>query len=172
MVGFEDIEAAYRELDENLLSSGKLTCWNTEKGFFGSSSATEVFDFFNKVGLSRFKNFVDIGSGDGRVVAVASLFTNATGIEHDKELHHSALHITSKLGIRAKLFNSDFMEHDLSGYDFVFINPDKHFSKIEHKLLRELSGVLAVYNSIFLPRFLRHNQRHWAGQTPVTVYTR
>jgi tRNA1(Val) A37 N6-methylase TrmN6 len=131
-----------------------------------------VFELFKKIELCKFKNFIDLGSGDGRVVLIASLFTSAAGIEYDAELHRKAVEIREKLKIKANLIRGDFMHHDLSKYDIIFINPDKPFNKgLERKLQSELKGILLVYNMVFSPDSMKKGRTYWLEQTPATVYT-
>ena len=40
----------------------------------GPSGTQDIYDFFVKIKLERYKNFIDLGSGDGKVVLIASLF--------------------------------------------------------------------------------------------------
>ena len=116
---------------------------------------------------------IDLGSGDGKVVLIASLFTKATGIEYDKELVKKSAEIRDKLGLKCDFIRGDFLKHDLSKYDVIFINPDKGFHKgTEDKLLKELKGKLIVYNFVFAPRFLKKGKTYWLEQVPVTVYTK
>ena len=170
---FNLIKQEYDNFYKSLLRQGKVPVRDTEKGIWGTAIADNVFNFFKKIRLSKYKKFIDLGSGDGKVVLIASLFTDATGIEFDKELHKKALEIKNKLKLRAKFIKGDYLKVDLSKYDIIFINPDKGFHKgVEDKLLKELKGKLFVYNNIFLPRFLKKGKSYWFDETPVISYTR
>ena len=71
------------------------------KHFWNASIAGEVYEAFKKIKLNKFKNFLDIGSGDGKVVMIASLFCkNAEGIEIDKSLHNKSVQIKNKFKIK------------------------------------------------------------------------
>lgn len=83
---FNRIKARYDALDREGLRHGKLPMHSTEFGFWGTTNLNDAYDFFSRIHLERFKRFVDLGCGDGRVVAVASLFTDAVGIEGNREL--------------------------------------------------------------------------------------
>ena len=167
---YKDIEKEYWKFEQELLRKG-IAFKETEKGIWGSVSCDEILEIFKKINLNKYKNFLDLGSGDGRVVLIASLFTKATGIEYDRELHEKAEEIKKKLGINAELINGDYMDYDLGKYDIIFINPDKNFKEIEGKLMKEFRGVLVVYNNIFLPRFLKKKRVLWVEQKPVYVYS-
>lgn len=170
---FELIKEEYDNFYKSLLKQGKMPVRDTEVGIWGISVADNVYNLFKKIKLSKYKNFLDLGSGDGKVVLIASLFTKATGIEFDKELVDKSLEIRNKLKLKADFIQDDFLKHDWSKYDIIFINPDKGFHKgTEDKLLKELKGKLFVYNFVFEPRFLKKGKKYWFEQTPVTVYTR
>jgi protein-L-isoaspartate O-methyltransferase len=170
---FIKIKEEYDNFYKSLLKHGKMPVRDTEVGIWGISAADNVFNFFKKIKLNKYKNFLDLGSGDGKVVLIASLFTKATGIEYDKELHDKAVEIREKLNLSANLIQGDFLDYDWSKYDIIFINPDKGFHKgTEDKLLKELNGKLFVYNFVFEPRFLKKGKKYWFNETPVTVYTK
>jgi SAM-dependent methyltransferase len=170
---FQKIKKEYDDFYKSLLKQGKMPVRDTEVGIWGISEADNIFNFFKKIKLQKYKNFLDLGSGDGKVVLIASLFTNATGIEFDKELHDKAFEIREKLELKCNLIQGDFLNYDWSKYDLIFINPDKGFHKgTEDKLLKELKGKLYVYNFVFEPRFLKKGKKYWFNETPVTVYTR
>lgn len=69
---------------------------------------------------------LDLGSGDGRVVFLASLLgAHATGIEYDRALHRIAVDARGRLeGLidpeRADLRRGDFFKVDYSGYDVLY----------------------------------------------------
>jgi len=107
------------------------------------------------------------------VVLIASLFTNATGIEFDKKLVNVGEKIRDELKLKATFIQGDFLKEDVSKYDFIFINPDKGFeNKLEEKLLKEMNpkAKLVVYNNIFLPRFLKKGKTYWFEGIPAIVY--
>jgi protein-L-isoaspartate O-methyltransferase len=170
---FSLIDAAYRAFDKEFRKKHHHAVRDTEKGIWGASSCGVVFALFKKLKLDGKRKFLDIGCGDGRVVAVASLFTDAVGIEIDAELVKEGNSIINKIDLAAKLVCADFFKHDFSQYDVLFINPDTGFyNGLEDKLIKEMSKdvVLLVYNNIFLPRFLKRGKTHWIEQVPVTEF--
>ncbi len=169
---FERIKDAYDDFYKEILKTGQLPMRDTEVGFWGTAACDDIFELFKKAGLHNYRNFIDLGSGDGKVVMIASLFTKASGVEFDRELHDKAEEIRAKLGIDAELICGDFLKMDISGYDLVFINPDKAFHKgVEKKLREELKGTLIVYNMVYQPSGMSKGRTFWMGQTPATVYT-
>ncbi|HZX45576.1 MAG TPA: methyltransferase domain-containing protein [Candidatus Nanoarchaeia archaeon] len=172
---FTQIKAAYDDYYKELLRNGKLPLRSTELGFWNAAITGEVFEAFRKLKLSKKSSFIDLGSGDGKVTLLASLFcSRAEGIEIDDELHHKALEIKDKLGISNVVFHhDDFNEHSIEGYDIVFINPDKPLQRgLEKKLLNELSGKLILFGHHFHPSNLVKEKEVVVDNTLVAVYNR
>jgi protein-L-isoaspartate O-methyltransferase len=168
---FDQIKKRYEEFHRELLKSGKLTFRETEKGYWGISVLDDVFKLFNKIELHKYKNLIDIGSGDGRVALIASLFTNATGIEFDKELHDCAIKLMNDLNLKTALLNKDFLEENLSKYDIIYTFPDKPIPRdIEQKLLKELKGKLIVYGPHFHPEQLNKQETLEINGTKICIY--
>ena len=134
---FSLIKNEYEKFSKELLRKGVPGYRETEKGIYGTMPCDDIIEIFKKINLSKYKNFLDAGSGDGRVVLIASLFTKATGIEIDKELHDEAVRIRNKLKLNAGLVNDDYFNHDFKKFDLIFVNPDKGFHLgLEDKLLK------------------------------------
>ena len=172
---FNQIKQEYDTFYKNLLRRGRLPMWSTEKGFWNASAADEVYDAFKKLKLNRFKNFLDIGSGDGKIVMIASLFCkNAEGIEIDDILHYKAVEIQTKLGLKnVKLHNKDFFEHNLVAYDILFLSPDAPLERgLEKKIMAEMKGKLIHYGHHFHPRFLKREESFFVNGNLVSVYTK
>ena len=173
---FREIQEKYNDFYQGFYAKGKGTVVDTEKGIWGPAGTQDVYDFFVKIGLQKFKNFFDLGSGDGKVVLIASLFgVDAVGMEFDKKLNDVGIKIRDKLKLKAELIQGDFLKHDLSKYDFIFVNPDQGFEKgLEEKLIKEMNpkARLFVYNNIFLPRFLKKGKTFWFNGIPIIGYTK
>ena len=147
--------------------------WSTAKGFWNAAIADEIYQSFKKIKLNQFKNFLDIGSGDGKVVLIASLFCkNAEGIEIDKFLHNKAVEIKNKFKIDNAFFhNKDFFEHDFSKYDILFLAPDAPLERgLENKLLKEMKGKLIHYGHHFHPRFLKREDSFMVNGDILSLY--
>ena len=149
--------------------------WSTAKGFWNAAIADEVYESFKKIKLNQFKNFLDIGSGDGKVVLIASLFCkNAEGIEIDDYLHNKAIMMQIRFGLNnVKFHNKDFFEHDFSKYDILFLSPDSSLERgMETKLLREMKGKLIHYGYHFHPRFLRKEGSFLMNGNLISLYSK
>src|SRR3989338_3771694 len=120
---FLEIKNAYDDFYKSLMKNGKLPMWSTEKGFWNASISDEVYSAFKKIKLQNYKKFLDLGSGDGKIALIASLFCKqAEGIEIDSVLHNKAVEMKQKTGISNVIFhNKDFFEHKLSAYDIIFL---------------------------------------------------
>jgi len=158
---FNEIKAAYADFSRELLKNGKLPIKDTGIGYWSIAVCDEIFALFNRMNLSQYHSFVDLGSGDGRVTLIASLFTKAHGIEFDPELHAKSMEMKDKLGLDAQFYHGDFLKQDLSNYALLFIHPDQHINKkLEGKLLREMNGKLLVHGPLYHPSTLKKTNVH------------
>lgn len=170
---FSQLKEEYEEYYNSFLKRGKLPLGATEKGFWGAAVPEEVLELFERIGIRKYKSFIDLGSGDGKAVLIASLFgIDAVGIEFDKDLFNKAVEIKNKFNLNCEFINSDFYEIGLSEFDLIFINPDAPFEKgMESKLLKEMKGKLIVYGEQFKPKKLAHEWQFFVGGTEVNVYS-
>lgn len=172
---FGEIKKEYNTFYQSLLRRGKLPMWSTEKGFWNAAVADEVYAAFKKIKLHKFRNFLDIGSGDGKVVLIAALFCrSAEGVEIDDFLHYKALEMQAKFGIKNAVFhNKDFFEHDFSKYDVLFLSPDSPLERgLESKLLKEMKGRLIHFGHHFQPKNLKKEQSFELNGNLVTLYSK
>lgn len=174
---FEKIKKNYDDYQLSLLRHGRLPVKDTGVGFWGATPLSELFTLFKNMGLYRYKSFLDLGSGDGRVVLTASLFDiESHGIEADEELVDTALEHRRKLALehfnKTKFLHKNFMEHKLSGYDLVYVSPDKPFFRdnFENKILSELDGQLIVHGWEFHPQNMQKVDEHVYDGEKFTVY--
>src|SRR3990167_2700826 len=171
---FVQIKKEYDYFYREILKNGRLPMWSTEKGFWNATISDEIYEAFKKIGLNESSGFLDIGSGDGKVVLIASLFCqNAEGVEIDKFLHSKSMEIKEKFDIKNVNFRCrDFFEHDFSEYDFLFLAPDAPLErKLENKLLKELNGKLIHYGHHFQPKFLKKGQSFLVNGNLISVYS-
>ena len=172
---FAEIKKEYDDFYKSFLRKGKLPLWSTEQGFFGGVIADEVYEAFKKIKLDKNTSFIDLGSGDGKVVLIASLFCKrALGIESDNALFKKSVDMQVKLNIpNAIFFNSDFYDHSISEFDVAFIYPDAPMYRgLEKKLLNELRGKLLHYGHHFHPQELKVEDKFLVNGNLFTVYTR
>ena len=175
MVKFEQIKKEYDEFYSSELKKGRLLSKDTGVGFWGPSVTNEVHEAFKKLSLGKFKNFLDLGSGDGKVTLIAAMFCkNAVGVEYDPILSGKAHEIKQKLKVdNVSFINDDFHNHDISNYDVVFHAPDAPMHRgVEDKLLKELNGKLILYGHHFHPTKLKKERSITVNGTLVSVYSR
>jgi SAM-dependent methyltransferase len=115
------------------------------KGLFYPSLLEELVPAF-RAAIGPGTRFLDLGSGDGRVVFLAALMgADATGIEYDRELHGIAVRARRRLSHlidrrRATLRRGDFFDLDLSRYDVLFYFGKGSFAedRLGEKIVREM----------------------------------
>lgn len=172
---FVEIKKEYDTFYKDLLRQGKLPLWSTGKGFFGGVIADEIYEAFKRIKLHKHKTFIDLGSGDGKVVLTAALFCKrAVGIEMDNGLFKKSMEMQMKLNIpNAIFYNSDFYDQSISAFDYVFVYPDSPMHRgLEKKLLNELTGKLLHYGHHFHPQNLNVEDKFLVNGNLFTVYTR
>jgi protein-L-isoaspartate O-methyltransferase len=167
---FDQINKLYTRRRSQLIMSGKAQR-PTSVGYWAMSNPLHLFELFRKIGLEKHKRFIDLGSGDGIAVAVASLFTGATGVEVDAQLHKDAEDIKKRLGLDYELKNNDYLKEDLSQYDVIFINPDNYFYKLEKNLVERFKGTLIITDNIFRPLTLSPEKQVSVRGTGYSIYS-
>lgn len=172
MMKLQHIKDLYDEFRLELLHKGRLPMRETPVGFWGTSIVDEIISIFRHVHLQKYSHFLDLGSGDGRVALVASLFTKSAGIEMDLPLFNKSLEMKGKLGIETEFFHGDFMQHDISRYDMVFCYPDKPlYMGLRDKLRNELTGKLILYGRLPDNCNLRQLESFRVNGTSVGIYS-
>lgn len=95
--------------------------------------------------------FIDIGSGDGRIVsAMSDLTTQSEGIEFNPFLTLlSKVKLFLKGKRNTKIYNKDFFKHDFSKYNVVYLYIFNHqIDKLQEKLFNEMAkGSLIITNT-------------------------
>jgi hypothetical protein len=171
---YMQIREEYEGFYKSLMQQGSLPMRDTGIGFWGPSVSDEVYEAFKKLGLKKCNSFLDLGSGDGKIALIASLFCKRSfGIEYDKELHGKAVELQNKLGVKnVKLVNDDFTKYDLSTYDIIFCSPDKPMERdLGEKMKKELKGKLLVYGHHFHPTNLKKEKSVKVNDMLFTVYS-
>ncbi|MDO8642045.1 MAG: methyltransferase [Candidatus Woesearchaeota archaeon] len=171
--------------DEYHLLAGKMLQKKTfmkptSIGYFAGARIDDIHDIFEKIHLEKYKKFIDLGSGDGRVVLMAAAYTNAVGVELDDELFATAQRMQKKLGVKhGALKKALFVKKNyltdihLGEYDVIFINPDNPLYELEKKLGKEMKkdAILIVYNAVYAPLNMKLKKTIGVGPSAGFVYT-
>lgn len=169
----------YRLLASDLLKK-HLFMRPTSVGYFAGARIDDIHDIFEKLRLEKYKKFIDLGSGDGRVVLMAATYTSAEGVELDDELFQTALRMRKKLSTQqASLKKASFVKKNyltdlhLGEYDVIFINPDGRLHELEKKLHKEMKkdAILIVYNAVYRPTNMKLKRTIGVGPSAGFVYT-
>jgi hypothetical protein len=151
---FKKIEAAYQSFYKALESNDALPYRSTESGMWAISDAKEAYRAFCHFKLGRYAHLADLGSGDGKVALIGSLFTRVTGYETDDTLHKKSLEIRDQLKLsHASFLRQDYLLADLSPYDILYLYPDKPLYALEARLHPVWHGHLLVNGLHFPPRY-------------------
>ncbi len=142
---YSKIEAYYQGIHQCLEESGQSPYRLTTLGAWAPSVPAHLYGFFQQLGLERQRLFVDLGSGDGLVVCVAGLFTQAVGIEIDRELCITASRAIADLNLapRVSLICGDFRGQRIRNADCLYLYPDKPVADLE-MLLSGWQGLLLI----------------------------
>lgn len=145
---------------------------STEVGLWAYSRATFILYFFKKLSLNTKSLFLDAGAGDGLVVAVASLFTRAIGIERDFHLTQLAKRAFSELELQnASMVCANFLDQKIHTAEVVYIYPDKPFEKLTYLLNKhKWCGELWVYGPHIPSENIIKISRLKKGRDFLTVY--
>ena len=173
----KSIANEYRLLSDEMLKK-KIFMKPTSIGYFAGARIDDIHDIFEKIGLEKYKKFIDLGSGDGRVVLMAAAYTSAEGVELDDELFTTALRMQKKLSSHAPLKKAVFHKKNymtdihLDDYDVIFINPDGRLYELEKKLRQEMKkdAILIVYNAVYQPTNMKLKRTIGVGPSAGFVY--
>ncbi|UCG11326.1 MAG: hypothetical protein JSU72_12325 [Deltaproteobacteria bacterium] len=129
---------------------------STGSGMWAVSDAEEVYRVFCHFDWDRYTHMGDLGSGDGKVALIGSLFTRATGYETDDVLYRKSLEIRGELSLSNVSFEQqDYLLADLSTHDVLYLYPDKPFYALEERLHPNWKGHLLVHGPHFPPNHFR-----------------
>lgn len=169
---FEKIKEEFLRRDNERLRKGKLSIRETDFGLWGTTNMNDAYELCKRIKMERFKGFIDLGCGDGRIVAIVSLFTDVFGVEGDEELITEGKEAFETLGLDPELLHcGNYYETDLAPYDIIFMFPDNRYdNEIIEKFQKEVTGYLLVYNDIHRPEGIKRGKTIWIEQLPIVSY--
>ena len=152
-----DVLLDYFELrDSKIIAKRGQVSYETSTGFYIPSSLVHLWQAFRELKLKG--KFLDAGSGDGRVVALASMLgLDAYGIESEPELVKESIIINNDLKNKQIINNftikqNDFENEDLSQFDIIynFVNSVEKIETAINKTARK--GILfLLYDTANIP---------------------
>jgi hypothetical protein len=154
------------------MHSGEILAYRlTASGAWAASRPSHLFHFFKKIGLSGFRLFIDLGSGDGVASCIAGLFTTSIGIESDPFLVSLASRAAYdlKLDGRVRFIRADFLTQGIRNADCLFIYPDKPVYALE-EALDGWAGALLIYGPHFPPKRFCLIEKLRCGKETLSVY--
>jgi 2-polyprenyl-3-methyl-5-hydroxy-6-metoxy-1,4-benzoquinol methylase len=96
------------------------------------------------------QKFMDVGSGDGRIVKWAALNgMKAYGIEYNPFLSLFSRVFTLNLSSKRKIYNTNYLKHNFSEYNIIYLYLfPEHINQISQKLFEELKpGSIIITNT-------------------------
>jgi len=143
----------------------------TALGAWAASRPAHLYSFFRKVDLSRFRLFIDLGSGDGVAACTAGLFTRSIGMESDPILvSRAALAARDlKLESRVSFICANFLTQRIQQADCLYIYPDKPVHAMEDTL-EGWDGTLLIYGPHFPPKRFCLLEKLRCGRETMSVY--
>jgi len=126
--------------------------WINQTPFY-PSSARRLVNLINsgEIKLPEHPKFVDIGSGDGRIVdAMANLCEISEGVEFNPYLSlWSKLKLFLKRKQNTKIYNQDFFKHDFSKYNVAYLYIfNEQIHRLQKKLFEEMpKGSILITNT-------------------------
>ena len=169
--GFQAIQRHYKSFYKRLEKQGQFPYRVTSRGVWATSTAPAVYELFRFIRLEKHRLLIDLGSGDGIVVCIASLFTTAIGIEIDWFLCKLAAATSRILGLDAQVgfICGDFLKLPIWKADCLYLYPDKPFHELE-VLLRRWSGRLLVCGNHIPPTRMIAESYFHSGRDKFVVY--
>jgi hypothetical protein len=164
-----EITAYFRKIQEE--NGQSYPYKRTVSGAWAASRPEHLFHFFRKLEITRFRLFVDLGSGDGVACCAAALFTRSIGIESDPILVSRAARAVRDLKLegRVDFICADFLTQRIQCADCLFIYPDKPVYALED-VLGDWGGTLLIYGPHFPPKRSPLKEKLRFGMETVSVY--
>jgi 2-polyprenyl-3-methyl-5-hydroxy-6-metoxy-1,4-benzoquinol methylase len=124
--------------------------------FYAPTGDQEIKDIKSFLKNRKHLKIIDIGSGDGRIVAaLAELGHEVTGIELNPLLYRRSLRKWKNRDVQGhmRFINGNFWKHDLSDYDVVVVYGIPHIMvRLETKMRHEMKpNSIVLSNDFFLP---------------------
>lgn len=123
---------------------------------FAALSKDRIKTFFELLKPVRGKRFLDLGSGDERIIIEASKYKlDSYGFEINPILLLISIIKIKRTGSDGKVFLKDYWREDLSNFDYIAVwGVTTMMGRLEKKLLKELKpGAKVVSNHLTFPNW-------------------
>ena len=123
-------------------------------------------------------NFLDMGSGDGYIVAIASFyFKKSFGVELSKSRHDKAIELYNNIS-NTSFTNDDMLNYNLANIDIIYISsccfPQEILKKLGEKIKNDKHNVkyIATTKEIYLDN-IKHKiqvKQSWSNYSNIYLY--
>ena len=123
-------------------------------------------------------NFLDMGSGDGYVTAIASFyFKKSYGVELSKSRHAKAIELYNNIS-NTSFTNDDMLNYNLDNIDIIYISsccfPQEILKKLGEKIKNDKHNVkyIATTKEIYLDK-IKHEisvKQSWSNGSNIILY--
>lgn len=179
-----DIIDKYENYGFTSLNSNDINNFKNNASTYGRLTHTGFKQILDKIkeidNTINFKelNFLDMGSGDGYVVAIASFyFKNSYGVELSEKRHKKALELFSKIP-NVKFTNDDMLNYNLENIDIIYISsccfPQDILLKIGNKIKNDKHNIkyIATTKEINLEKmkYSLSVKQSWSNDSNIFLY--
>lgn len=185
-------ETLYRDVNGYVLSANgrNRLPYHDKSHTYGEIIPEAMYKILQKVEPIAGDVFYDLGSGTGKAVILAALFSDfskCVGIEMIEDLNDAARGVGQRFIAETKMYggtfpqlefvNGDFLTKDFSNADVVFAHSTCFYDEIMLNLVQKLeqtkpgTRVVTVTKTINSPDFYCfHSEEYWLGWGKGTVH--
>jgi len=152
---------------------------NKKSYIYGEVYSNDIFKILKNYHL-EYKNFLDIGCGNGRLLHYLSQKTelNLDGIEIDNQRYQKSVLLNNN-NLRVELFNESFEKLYFGNYDIIYccntVFDDDDNDILFSKILKEFSGLLLLFNYNYkLMHYLEDTnliKTSWSNEVPIYIFS-
>jgi SAM-dependent methyltransferase len=151
----------------------------TKKSYiYGEVYCDDIFKILKNYNL-EYKNFLDIGSGNGKLLHYLSQNTelNIDGVEIDNQRYQKSVLLNSN-NLKIEIFNESFEKLYFGNYDIIYccntVFDDDDNNILFSKILKEFSGLLLLFNyNHKLMHHLKYTnliKTSWSNEVPIYIF--
>ena len=149
---------------------------NKKSYIYGEVYSNDIYEILKHYNL-EYKNFLDIGCGNGRLLHYLSQKTelNLDGVEIDNQRYQKSVILNNNLKI--ELFNESFEKLYFGNYDIIYccntvFDDDDNYSFLKN--FKNFSGLLLLFNYNYkLMHYLKDTnliKTSWSNEVPIYIF--